>query len=238
MKRQKTMQSTTRFIRAMLIAAAIGAAAFPAAAAELTVRFGERHPGNMLLPESAACVATRDGKSRPGLNESPALSWSKGPAGTRSYALTMVDPTVPVDRSDVNKPATMILHDVPRMEFVHWVLADIPAGITHFAESADGEGVSKEGLPLKHTIHGRRGQNGAGDGTLKNGPHGGYLGPCPPWNDERIHQYIVTIYALDIAELPLPAVFSRAELLTAAKGHILASGTAEIDYTVNEGSRK
>ncbi|PZM17165.1 YbhB/YbcL family Raf kinase inhibitor-like protein [Rhizobium tubonense] len=232
------MQSTTRFIRAILIAATTAATALPAAAAELTVRFGEREPGNMLAPESASCVATRDGKSRPGRNESPSLSWSKGPAGTRSYALTMVDPTVPVDRSDFNKPGTMILHDVARMEFVHWVLADIPAGVTHLAESADGDGVSKEGLALKKTIHGRRGQNGAGDGTLKNGPHGGYLGPCPPWNDERIHHYVVTIYALDVAELPLPPIFSRADLLAAAKGHILATGTTAIDYTVNEGSRK
>jgi Raf kinase inhibitor-like YbhB/YbcL family protein len=238
MRGQKIMQSTTRYIGAILIAAATATAALPAAAAELTVRFGEKMPGNMLAPESASCVATREGKSRPGRNESPALSWSRGPAGTRSYALTMVDPSVPIDRSDFNKPATMIVHDAPRMEFVHWVLADIPVGVTHFAEGADGEGITKDGLALKRTIHGRRGQNGTGDGTLKTGPHGGYLGPCPPWNDERIHRYVVTVYALDVAELPLPAIFSRADLVTAAKSHILASGTAEVDYTVNEGARK
>jgi phosphatidylethanolamine-binding protein (PEBP) family uncharacterized protein len=30
------------------------------------------------------------------------------------------------------------------------------------------------------------------------GQYFGYDGPCPPWNDERMHHYIFTIYALDI----------------------------------------
>jgi Raf kinase inhibitor-like YbhB/YbcL family protein len=232
------MQNTTRLLRAITIAAAATTIAFSASAADLKVRFGKTEPGGMLPTENASCIAKRDGKAGPGKNKSPALSWSKGPAGTRSYALTLVDPTVPVDRTPFNKEGVTIAREVPRTEFVHWVLANIPRSVTRLPEGADGDGIVKAGLPLKRTLHGLRGQNGDGDGSLKNGPHGGYRGPCPPWNDERIHEYHLTVYALDVPELHLPAVFSRADLLAAMKGHVLASGTAELDYTINARARK
>jgi Raf kinase inhibitor-like YbhB/YbcL family protein len=232
------MQSTTRLLRVIAIAAAATGVALSASAADLKVRFGKTEPGNILPPQNAACVATRHGVSASGRNMSPPVEWSKGPSGTKSYALALVDPTVPVDRSGFNKESVVIAADAPRADFVHWVLADIPASQLRLPEGADGEGVTKGGLPLKRTLHGLRGQNGAGDGSLKNGPHGGYMGPCPPWNDERIHEYQLTVYALDVAALKLPAVFNRAELLAAAKGHILASGTATVNYTINERARK
>jgi hypothetical protein len=232
------MKSTRRIIRAIATAALISGCALPATAADLQVHFAKREPGDMLPPENASCIPGRDGKAAPGKNKSPALFWSKGPAGTRSYALAMVDPTVPVDRSTFNREKTTIERDAPRMEFVHWLLANIPRSVTHLSEGADGDGLSNEGLPLKRTLHGMRGQNGAGDGSLKNGPHGGYTGACPPWNDGRVHQYDLTVYALDVAELNLPAVFTRADFLTAAKGHILASGTTQLYYTTNSRARK
>lgn len=232
------MQSTRRFLRIIAIAAAATGVALSASAADLKVRFLKTEPGDILPPQNAACVATRHGVAAPGRNFSPSIDWSKGPAGTKSYALALVDPTVPVNRALFNKESVTIALDSPRTEFVHWVLADIPASQLHLPEGADGDGVTKGGLPLKRTLHGLRGQNGGGDGTLKSGPHGGYMGPCPPWNDERIHEYKLTVYALDVAELKLPAVFDRAALLAAAKGHILAQGTATVNYTINERARK
>ncbi|TCR93320.1 YbhB/YbcL family Raf kinase inhibitor-like protein [Rhizobium sp. BK376] len=232
------MQSTTRLLRVMTIAAAATTVALSASAADLKVHFDKTEPGDILPAQNAACVPTRQGKSAPGRNVSPAILWSKGPAGTKSYALALVDPTVPTDRSNFNKEGVTIDRDVPRSEFVHWVLVDIPASQLHLPAGADGEGLSKSGLPLKRTLHGLRGQNGAGDGTLKNGQHGGYMGPCPPWNDGRIHEYQLTVYALDVSALKLPPVFNRAELLAAAKGHILAQGTATVNYTINERARK
>jgi Raf kinase inhibitor-like YbhB/YbcL family protein len=232
------MQSTTRLLRIITIAAAATTVALSASAADLKVRFGKTEPGDILPPQNASCVATRHGVSAPGRNFSPPVDWSKGPAGTKSYALTLVDPTVPANRANFNKESVTIALDSPRSEFVHWVLADIPASQLHLPEGADGDGLIKGGLPLKRTLHGLRGQNGNGDGALKNGPHGGYFGPCPPWNDERIHEYQLTVYALDTAELKLPAIFDRAQLLTAAKGHILAQGTATVNYTTNERARK
>lgn len=231
------MRTITQFTGALTLAAIITGAALPALAADLTVTFGKTEPGRMLPPENASCVS-RQGKFRPGLNESPSLSWTRGPAGTKSYAVTMVDPDVPVDRSNFNKEGTVIAESAPRQEFVHWVLADIPADFSHLPQAIDGNGLLKAGLPLKRTDHGRRGQNGLGEGSLKNGPQGGYHGACPPFNDQRIHHYRVTIYALNVEHLALPEAFTRADLLKAANGHILSTGTAELRYTLNARARE
>jgi len=228
------MKTMLKILNATVIAAVV---ATPALSADLKVTFAKSN-GQTLLPENASCVSTGSDKSAPGPNKSPAVSWSKGPKGTRSYALTMVDPDVPADFSLFNKADKTIPKDFKRMEFVHWVLADIPATRTSLTEGMDGNGPSSSGLPLERTTYGRRGQNGAGGGNLKDGPHGGYMGACPPWNDERIHSYHVTVYALDVYQLNLPDIFTRADLLAAAKGHILASGSQELFYTLNAKAAK
>jgi Raf kinase inhibitor-like YbhB/YbcL family protein len=230
------MRDTTHLLSAIAVTATLTAGG-PAVAADLKVTV-EKSGGNILLPENASCVATADGKSAPGPNKSAALSWSKGPKGTRSYALTMVDPDVPADFSLFNRDDMIIRKTFKRIEFAHWVLADIPASLTKLPEGADGDGPPEAGLPLERTAHGRRGQNGAGGGSLKDGPHGGYMGACPPWNDERVHSYHVTVYALDVDRLDLPDLFTRADLLAAMKGHILASGREELFYTLNAKAKK
>ena len=228
------MKTMLKILNATVIAAVV---ATPALSADLKVTFAKSN-GQTLLPENASCVSTGSDKSAPGPNKSPAVSWSKGPKGTRSYALTMVDPDVPADFSLFNKADKTIPKDFKRMEFVHWVLADIPPSRTSLAEGTDGSGPSANGLPLERTAYGRRGQNGAGGGNLKDGPHGGYMGACPPWNDERVHGYHVTVYALDVDRLNLPDLFTRADLIAAAKGHILASGSQELFYTLNAKAAK
>jgi Raf kinase inhibitor-like YbhB/YbcL family protein len=205
-------------------------------ATDMAVTFERIGADGTLPADNASCVAA-DGKAAPGRNRSPALSWSKGPAGTRSYALAMTDPDVPADLSLLNREGTEIGAALPRMEFTHWILADIPAAVTRLAEGADGDGVAQSGLPLEKTGHGRRGQNGFA-AFLKDGPHGGYMGACPPWNDLRIHRYRVTVYALDTDRLTLPDAFTRAEFLAAAKGHIVSSGAAELTYTINAKATK
>jgi phosphatidylethanolamine-binding protein (PEBP) family uncharacterized protein len=64
------------------------------------------------------------------------------------------------------------------------------------------------------------------------------MGACPPWNDLRIHRYRITVYALDTDRLALPDAFTRADFLAAAKGHVLASGAAELTYTINAKATK
>jgi Raf kinase inhibitor-like YbhB/YbcL family protein len=218
------MNHSTAFFASMAIAAA-AVAAVPAFAANLKVTVEKHEAGNRMPSENASCVGTPDGKSAQGTNKSPAVSWSKGPQGTRSYALTMVDSEVAVDNSGSNKEGVSIPVNAKRHDFVHWVLADIPATMTGLAAGADANGVVKGGLPLETTDHGRRGQNGVSEG--------GYKGPCPPWNDERFHQYHITVYALDVDRLDLPASFMRADLLKAMKGHILASDSTTLRFATN-----
>ncbi|SDG36590.1 hypothetical protein SAMN05216466_10388 [Paraburkholderia phenazinium] len=189
-----------------------------------------------LAPANASCVTSSAGGTMPGANRSLPLKWSAGPAGTKSYALTMVDLDVPRDLSTLNKVGTSIAVDAPRMEFVHWILANIPKDRTTLAEAEDGEGRLHGGLPLEQTAYGLRGQNGFA-AFMKDGPYGGYMGPCPPWNDERAHRYQVTVYALDVDRLRLSRTFTRAELLGAMSGHVLATGSTEVDYSVNPKAR-
>ena len=94
--------------------------------------------------------------------------------------------------------------DAPMGTWVHWVLFNIPAGTT--------------GLPAEISS----------DATLDSGArHGindfgklGYGGPCPPGGT---HRYFFKLYALDI-ELELDSGITKAQLLAAMEGHILAEG--------------
>lgn len=77
---------------------------------------------------------------------------------------------------------------------------------------------------------GQIGRNSYGDGAKgKNG----YDGPCPPWNDERIHTYHFIVYALDVVSLDLDDGFSGAQAEKALAGHILAQGEATGIYSTN-----
>ena len=62
----------------------------------------------------------------------------------------------------------------------------------------------------------------AGDPDME-GTYGGYDGPFPPWNDERLHHYHFVVYALD-ADLDLKPGLNRAELLAAIQGHVVGQG--------------
>lgn len=57
--------------------------------------------------------------------------------------------------------------------------------------------------------------------TKMRGDYGGYDGPWPPFNDERIHRYVFTVYALDVESLGLSGRFTGPESLAAMQGHVL-----------------
>ena len=58
------------------------------------------------------------------------------------------------------------------------------------------------------------------------GDYHGYDGPCPPWNDERVHRYRFTIHAIDLERCPVEGDrFGAQDVLKAVEGHVLASAT-------------
>jgi len=195
------------------------------------------------IPEAYAfCVPAEEGHVAMGANRSPGLRWSGGaPSATESYAVICHDPDVPSVPDDVNKEGVIIPADLPRVNFYHWVLVDIPAGVSALREGVDADGITARGKPPGPTDHGTRGINDytnwfAGNAQM-NGDYGGYDGPCPPWNDERLHHYHFTVYALAVPSLGLNGTFGGADALAAMDGHILAKGAWIGTYTLNPSLR-
>jgi Raf kinase inhibitor-like YbhB/YbcL family protein len=128
-----------------------------------------------------------------GDNISPEISWSGAPPGTKDFALIVDDP------------------DAPTQTWVHWVIFNIPAKpkdptdntyelLANFPRDEKTESGILQGLNDFRKI--------------------GYDGPCPPQGGGP-HRYYFKLYALD-APLPLVAGDSKAQVLKAMKGHILA----------------
>lgn len=123
-----------------------------------------------------------------GRDIAPALQFSGVPAGARSLALIVDDPDAPDPRA-------------PRMTWVHWVLANLPANSAGLPE-----GVAPAALP-KGTVEG-----------LNDWKRTGYGGPCPPIGR---HRYFHKLYALDVelGDLKHP---TKAQVEAAMRGHVLA----------------
>ncbi len=90
--------------------------------------------------------------------------------------------------------------DAPRGTFTHWVAFNLPAESHELSEAA---------LP-----------KGTAQGTNDFGKVG-YGGPAPPKG--KPHRYVFKLYALD-GPLDLRAGATKAQLLGAIKGHVLAEG--------------
>ena len=129
---------------------------------------------------------------------SPALEFAGVPQGAKSLALVVHDPDAP-------DPAS------PRMDYVHWVLYNLPPDAKGLPEDA-----SRAGLP-----------KGAASG-VNDFKEASYDGPCPPIGR---HRYFHKLYALDIA-LPGKGL-TKAAFEAAIKGHVLAQ--AELIGTYQKG---
>lgn len=118
-----------------------------------------------------------------GSDISPKLVWKDVPAGTVSFALLVNDPDAPVG------------------DWVHWVIYNIPASLTHLEEGIPSEKQFTDGrLQGRNSWHQVR-----------------YGGPCPP---SGMHRYFFTLFALDRL-LKLDAGAERQEVMQAMQGHIL-----------------
>jgi len=113
-----------------------------------------------------------------GGNQSPHLAWSGAPEGTKSFALTCYDPDAPTGSG-----------------FWHWVVVNIPVGVTELALDAGNlrSGKLPAGALQTRTDLGQT----------------GYIGPCPPQGDHP-HRYVFTIFAVGTEALQVTADTSAA----------------------------
>jgi Raf kinase inhibitor-like YbhB/YbcL family protein len=175
-------------------------------------------------------------------NRNPHLAWRDAPAGVKSFAVICHDPDVPSAGDDVNQEGKTVPADLPRVDFCHWLLVDLPATTAAIAAGSFAAGVTPRGKsgpqieanPLPPARHGLNGYTDwfAGDAGM-GGDYFGYDGPCPPWNDALMHRYVFTVYALDAAQLPLDGKFTRPQALAAMQGHILAQASLTGRYALN-----
>ena len=193
---------------------------------------------NAPIPEEFAFgVPAVDDHMALGANRNPHLAWSEAPEGTKSYAVICVDDDVPSKMDDLNQEGKTIPADLPRIDFYHWVLVDVPASVSELAAGADSDGITQGGKPPGPTDHGTRGINDytmfMGGNPDMAGDYGGYDGPCPPWNDTIVHHYHFTVYALDVESLGLSGSFTGAQAMAAMEGHVLDKATITGTYSLN-----
>jgi Raf kinase inhibitor-like YbhB/YbcL family protein len=97
----------------------------PAPGTPLPVSFSLSSPAFADGEELADLYTYKLGRQCNGKNLSPALIWSNAPAGTQSFALTMLDP----DGGN----------------WLHWLLFNIPADTTGLPEAPDGPEIGVRG---------------------------------------------------------------------------------------------
>ena len=102
---------------------------------------------------------------------SPHLTWSGVPEGTRGFALAVTDPDLPEE------------FGFPR-SFAHWLIHDIPANVRDLPEGASQTGAMPSGARELNSDFVTFQVPGFGRG---------YGGPWPP---DRQHRYFFTLYAL------------------------------------------
>jgi len=171
-------------------------------------------------------------------NRNPDFTWTGLPAGTQSLALLCHDPDVPSRGDDVNQEGRNVPASLARVDFFHWVLVDLPPDTPPIAGGEFSDGVTARGKPGPHAPRGaRQGTNDytgwfADDKDMA-GDYFGYDGPCPPWNDEIPHRYVVTRYALDVPRLAVAGIFTGGDVRAAMGRHVLGQAAVTGRCTLN-----
>ncbi len=233
MRPPPTRRPRTRLTRAAapaLVVAAAAAVPSPAAAQRAAARGAGGARFTLTSPDVAAGARVGErhvfnGFGCSGQNVSPALAWRNAPAGTRSYAVTVYDPDAPTGSG-----------------WWHWVVYNIPAGVTSLAAGAGSAGAGSAGAGSAGA--GSAGAGGAGAAGADSGaarlPAGavqgntdygapGYGGPCPPPGD-RPHRYVFTVHALKVERLDVPANATAALVGFNLNANRLASASLTARY--------
>lgn len=183
--------------------------------------------GDRIPEKYAFAKIDAENHTSPSNNLNPQIIWSDLPEGTQSLALICVDDKVPAEFDDANLPDKTISKDMARINFYHWVLIDIDPLRGEIKEGEDSDGITNGGKEPGKKAHGITGINNYSDNN------GGYDGPCPPWNDELMHEYHFQLFALDIPSLNLAGKFTAADVLAAMEGHVLGKADWMGAYSLN-----
>jgi Raf kinase inhibitor-like YbhB/YbcL family protein len=194
--------------------------------------------GSMIPGEFAFAVPHPTEHIALSANRNPHLAWSDAPVGTQSFVLICHDRDVPSSGESVNQEGKEVPASLPRVDFFHWLLLDIPATVSEIAAGEHSKGVTPRGKSGPDIAHGmRHGINDytnwfAGDDQMK-GDYFGYDGPCPPWNDTLVHHYTFTVYAVNVPKLQVEGPLTGANVRAALAGHVLAEANITGVYTLN-----
>ena len=139
--------------------------------------------GAPIPPKFAFGQIPAEGRFELGGNVNPAISWSGAPEGTQSFALICHDPDVPSVGDDVNQEGKTVPASLPRVDFFHWVIANIPADRSGIAEGEASSGVTAKGKAPGEKPYGVAGLNNytawfAGDADM-GGDYADYGGHGP-----------------------------------------------------------
>jgi len=132
---------------------------------------------------------------------SPALQWMQPPRGTESFALIVHD-MEPRPRKGVD-------------DILHWMVWNIAPSATQIPEAIPGDAQQLPDGSVQ--TNGNPGQGG----------NLGYRPPCPPAGPS--HHYAFELFALD-QKLDVPGTATRADVLKAMDGHILAHAALIAPY--------
>jgi Raf kinase inhibitor-like YbhB/YbcL family protein len=194
--------------------------------------------GAPIPPQYAFCAPDPKTHATLSKNLNPHLAWSDVPMGTKSFVIICHDGDVPSQGDDVNQEGRTVPKSLPRIDFFHWVLVDLPASVASIDVGEFSSAVTPRGKPGPQAAHGaRQGLNDytgwfASDKDM-GGDYHGYDGPCPPWNDEIVHRYVFTLFALDIEKLPVSGNFTGKDVREAVRGHVLAQAALTGRYALN-----
>jgi Raf kinase inhibitor-like YbhB/YbcL family protein len=188
----------------------------------------------------------KDGAEIPGefafRNRNPDLMWSDAPGGAKSFAVICHDHEVPSRGDDVNQEGREVSGSLPRIDFLHWLLLDIPATIRQIAAGSQSDGIVPRGKPGPVAPDGLR--HGINDFTSwfaadadMSGVYYGYDRPCPPWDDVFLHHYVFTLYALDVRHLQTRGDLTGSERARILSDQILQPRRCRIRVSVQVGRR-
>jgi Raf kinase inhibitor-like YbhB/YbcL family protein len=125
--------------------------------------------------------------------------------GGENVSLPLLWENAPDDT--VSLALTMIDTSPSADDWVHWIVVAIPPSANSLPQGASGSSMPDGAQELKSSF---------GDP--------GYGGPAPPRGSGE-HKYVVTVYALDVPTIDLPAQPSAAEIAAGLEGHVLASAS-------------